>query len=258
MPFGGLLTAGIGAAGSLFGGLFGANASGKASKEYIDALKQAQGSLQGSEDKALGNLNPYLDAGKSATGTLSDMLSTPGKGLLENWTNTFQAPTAEQAAQTPGYQFQLKAGQDAIQNSAAAKGGLLSGGTLADLNKYSQGLASENYQNTFSNALSQYQNAYQSFLNNQNNTYNRLAGMSGQGLNAASTAGNIVTGVGGDIASLYAQQGAAQAQGTIGSANSLVGMIPGLSGNLSDMLRILKPGGGAAPSSGGGWNDRSS
>lgn len=250
MPFGGLLTAGIGAAGSLFGGLFGANASGEASKEYIDALKQAQGSLQDSQKQALGNLDPYLTAGKSATGTLSDMLSTPGKGLLQNWTNTFQAPTAEEAAKTPGYQFQLKAGQDAIQNSAAAKGGLLSGGTLADLNNYSQGIASENYQNTFSNALSQYQNAYQSFLNNQNNTYNRLAGMSGQGLNASSTAGNIITGIGGDIASLYGQEGAAKAQGTIGQANSLGSIFPGISSSFMNygLLKNMNGGGGGGGS----------
>jgi len=252
MPFGGLLTAGIGAAGSIFGGLFGANASSKASQQYIDALKQAQGSLTDTENKGLANFQPYLSAGSGATGMLSDMLKTPGQGLLTPWTNTFQAPTAEQAAQTPGYQFQLEQGNNAIQNSAAARGGLLSGGTLADMNKFSQGLASENYQNTFSNSLTQYQNAYQSFLNNQNNTYSRLMGLSNNGLSASNSAGNLISGIGGDIASLYGQQGAARAQGTIGSANSLVGMIPGLTGNLSDILNILKGNGGGSGGPGNG------
>lgn len=243
MPFGGLLTAGIGAAGSLFGGLFGANASSQASQQYIQGLQKAQGSLTDTENKGLSNFKPYLNAGSNATGMLSDMLGTPGQGLLTPWTNTFQAPTAEQASQTPGYQFQLKAGEDALQNSAAASGGLLSGGTLAGLNNYAQGIASSNYQNTFNNALTQYQSAYNTFQNNQNNTYSRLSGLSNQGLSASNSAGNLISGIGGDIASLYGAQGAAQAQGTIGGANSTVGMIPGLTGNLSQMFKAI-PGAG--------------
>ena len=253
MPFGGLLTAGIGAAGSLFGGLFGGSASSRASKQYIDALKQAEQWMQGQEKEGLANYQPYLSAGAGATGMLSEMLGTPGQGLLTPWTQQFQAPTAEQAAQTPGYQFQLQQGENALQNSAAARGGLLSGGTLADMNKYAQGLASSNYQNVFNNALTQYQSAYQTFLNNQQNTYGRLMGLSGQGLSAAGGAGNLISGIGGDIASLMGQQGAARAGGTMGEANSIVGMIPGLTGSLSDLLSKLHLGGGmpTAPSPGG-------
>lgn len=246
MPFGGLLTAGIGAAGSLFGGLFGGNASAQASKQYIQGLQKAQGSLLDTEKQGLQQFQPYQQAGTQATGMLSQMLGTPGEGLLTPWTQQFQAPTAEQAAQTPGYQFQLKQGEDALQNSAAAQGGLLSGGTLAGMNQYAQGLASENYQNTFNNSLQQYQQAYNSFLNNQQNTYSRLMGLSNQGLSAAGGAGNLISGIGGDIASLYSAQGSARAGGTIGSANSIMGMIPGLSGSLSQL------GGGLAGLFGGG------
>ena len=244
MPFGGLLTAGLGAAGSLFGGLFGASASGKASQQYINALKQAQQSLTTSENQGLANYSPYLNAGSNATGMLSQMTSTPGEGLLTPWTQQFTAPTAAQAEQTPGYQFQLQQGENALQNSAAAQGGLLSGSTLAGMNQYAQGLASSNYQNTFNNALTQYQNAYQSFLNNQNNTYSRLMGLSGQGLQAAGGAGNLISGIGGDIASLYGQQGAAQAQGTIGQANALGGIFPGIA-NSFGMYGLLSKMGGA-------------
>lgn len=222
----------LGGVGSLFGGLFGSNASNQATQQYVQGLQQAQNSLGNSQSQALSNLSPYLQAGSQATGTLSQMLATPGQGLLTPWTQQFTAPTAEQAAQTPGYQFQLQQGENALQNSAAAQGGLLSGGTLAGLNNYAQGVASTNYQNTFNNALTQYQQAYQSFLNNQNNTYSRLAGLSGQGLSAAGNAGNIITGIGGDIASLYGQQGAARAAGTIGSANALGGILPGMSNSL--------------------------
>jgi hypothetical protein len=96
------------------------------------------------------------------------------------------------------------------------------------LNNYAQGTASSNYQNVFNNAFTQYQSAYNTFRNNQSDQYSRLMGLSGEGLNAAGGAGNLIQGIGGDIASLYAQQGAAKAGGTIGSANSLSGILPGI------------------------------
>lgn len=47
--------------------------------------------------------------------------------------------------QTPGYQFALGQGNEAINRSAAAKGMLNSGGVLAELQKYGQGMASQEY-----------------------------------------------------------------------------------------------------------------
>lgn len=47
--------------------------------------------------------------------------------------------------ETPGYKFALEQGNQAINRSAAAKGGLNSGGVLAELEKYGQGMASQEY-----------------------------------------------------------------------------------------------------------------
>lgn len=47
--------------------------------------------------------------------------------------------------QTPGYQFAVDQGNQAINRSAAAKGQLNSGGVLAELQKYGQGMASQEY-----------------------------------------------------------------------------------------------------------------
>lgn len=237
-----MLSAGIGAAGSLFGGLFGGNASAEAAKQYMAQLQKGQDFLKDQEKQGLSNYQPYLDSGRRSTNMLSDLLGTPGSGLLTPWNKTFVAPTAEEAAATPGYQFQLKAGTDAMQNSAAGKGSLLTGRTLADLNNYSQGVASTNYQNVFNNSLQQYQQAHQTFLENQNNTYQRLMGLSGQGLQGAEGAGNFMQGMGGDIASLYGQMGAAQAQGTIGKANAYGSILPGISNSLMDYATLQKLG----------------
>jgi hypothetical protein len=186
-----------------------------------------------------------MTAGAGATSNLSRLLATPGQGLLTPWTQSFQAPTAAQAEATPGYQFQLQAGLGAAQNSAAGQGSLLSGRTLADLNNYAQGTASTNYQNTFNNALTGYQTAYQSFQNNQQNEYSRLMGLSGQGLQAAGGASSAETNLGGDIASLYGQMGAAQAQGTIAKGNAYGGMFQGIGNSISNGLMLNSLNGGS-------------
>jgi hypothetical protein len=230
--------AGIGAAGSIFGGLFGGSASEQAAQQYEAALQKAQNYLENTQTTGMQNYQPYLDAGSTATRSLSSLLGTPGQGLLTPWTRQFTAPTAAEAAQTPGYQFQLAQGEGAMQNSAAGRGSLLSGRTLADLNNFAQGTASTNYQNVFNNALTQYGTAYQSFLNNQNNTYQRLMGMSNQGLSAANGAGQFMSGMSGDIASLMGQQGAAAAQGTIAQANAYGSILPGIASSMGPLSML--------------------
>src|ERR1039458_7318764 len=106
---------GLSAAGSLFGGLFGGNASQQASQEYIQALQQAQGYLKDSENQGQQLYSPYTQAGQQAPGPLSSLLPSPGQGLPPPWTQQFTAPTAAQAAATPGYQFQQQQGQAAMQ-----------------------------------------------------------------------------------------------------------------------------------------------
>lgn len=135
------------------------------------------------------NQAPFLKAGQSAIGDLSGLLA-PGGGLSQGWTGSFTAPTAAEAEATPGYQFTLDQGRNAIQNSAAAQGNLLSGGTEAALDQYSQGLASTNYQQAFNNANTTYNSAYNTFQNNQANQFNRLASVAGLGQTTAGQLGS--------------------------------------------------------------------
>lgn len=48
-------------------------------------------------------------------------------------------------AQDPGYAFRLAEGQKALERSAAARGGLLSGATLRGTQRFGQELASQEY-----------------------------------------------------------------------------------------------------------------
>ena len=80
---------------------------------------------------------PWLEAGKQALNKLIPIATeyTPF-GMRE-----FQAD--------PGYGFRIGEGMKALERSAAARGGLLSGATLKGIQRYGQDLASQEYQNAF-------------------------------------------------------------------------------------------------------------
>lgn len=190
------------------------------------------------------NEAPFLQAGQQSIGNIQSELAQGNNGPFAPWTGQFTAPTAEEAAQTPGYQFQLQQGEQSLQNSAAANGGLLTGGTLKGIDQYSQGLASTNYQNTYQNALTQYQSAYNTFQNNQANLFNRQASVAGigqttagqlgsQGQAAASNAGNISVNLGQQIGNNLQNAGAATASGYVGAANSLTSGVNGITGAIT-------------------------
>lgn len=56
--------------------------------------------------------------------------------------------------QTPGYGFAFKEGQRAVQTGAAARGTLLTGGTLKALARYGTGIADQLYGDTINRYLS--------------------------------------------------------------------------------------------------------
>ena len=101
--------------------------------------------------------------------------------------------------QTPGYQFALDQGINAIDRSAASSGGLFSGETMKAAQSYGQGLQNQQYDNYL----------------------NRLSGLVANGQNAvngAAAAGqNYATGASNALGSI----GNAQAAGAIGVGNAL-------------------------------------
>jgi hypothetical protein len=73
----------------------------------------------------------------------------------------------------PGYQFTQEEGQRGVEASAAARGVLNTGGTLRDIAKWNQALASTQYQNVADRALQGFKtntdNAYAAFTTNAAN-----------------------------------------------------------------------------------------
>jgi len=260
MPIAAAIPAIIGVAGGIGGSLIGSNAAGNAANTQSNAAiaaaqiqaKTAQQSLDFQQQEwAQQQLNqqPFLQAGQKAVGTLSGLTSTPGQGLLQNWDQTFQAPTAEQAAQTPGYQFAFDQGLQALDRGAAARGDVMGGGQLKAEQQFGTGLASQTYQQTFNNALTQYQQAYNQFQQGQSNTYNRLAGLAGTGQTAAQTLGQQGQAAAQGVTNINqvsgAQQGAAlnnaaaaTASGYVGSANAWQNTLGNL-GNYAQLGQLL-------------------
>ena len=87
--------------------------------------------------------------------------------------------------QDPGYAFRLAEGQKALERSAAARGGLLSGATGKALQRFGQEMGSQEYQNAYSRAL----DAYNAQMQRSTTGYNRLASLAGIGQTTAEQVG---------------------------------------------------------------------
>jgi hypothetical protein len=109
----------------------------------------------------------------------------------------------------PGYQFRMGEGQRGVENSAAARGGALSGAALKAITKYGQDFASN-----------EYTNAYNRFNNNQTNQYNRLAGLAGVGQQATNQLGNAAGNYANAGSNIYGNLGNAQGQSAINAGNA--------------------------------------
>lgn len=142
-------------------------------------------------------------------------------------TYTATPTTLEELQATPGYQFQLQQGLQSVNNSAAAKGSLMSGRTMKELNNYAQGVAStgftdawnrwrQAYENAFARKQARFQqgqqgyadeyarnaqryeqgrqalqNAYNRYGQNQQNQYSRLQNAANMGYQTAANMANI-------------------------------------------------------------------
>jgi hypothetical protein len=106
----------------------------------------------------------------------------------------------------------MSEGMKALERSAAARGGLLSGATLRGTQRYGQDLASQEYQNAF--------NRYQAERTGTLNPYQALAGVA---QSSANTLGQQAGTYGNAMASNIIGSGNAQASGYMGGANAIAG-----------------------------------
>ena len=216
--------------GSIVGGILGSNAAQNASQAEVTGANQAQQLEKTNQTAALGAQSTALENTTNAEQPYQTLGSTAANSLSTLLETGFTAPTLQQAESTPGYQFNLQQGTQAIDENEAANGTLMTGNTGTALENYGQGLAQNAYQQTYNNALSQYQTnvgAAQGAVNTGLSSTGQLAGAN---LTTAGNTANIDMTAAQQQALQINNAAAARASGYLGSNQAIQGMIGGITG----------------------------
>ncbi|MCW5141058.1 hypothetical protein [Burkholderia cenocepacia] len=238
---GGLVSAGA----SLLGGMLGSDASQNAAATQAEAARYAADMQWKQFEQTRQDLAPYLQLGTASINPLlmamgyTPQYDADGKitGMGVNPNNPLQQPfkfDASDLENTPGYQFNLKQGMKAVDNSNAARGLGLSGAQLKGISDYTTGLAQNTYQQQFGNALTGYQTNYNSAANN----VNRLLGLMQTGQNSAAQVGSMGANAAAGAGNLLTQAGNATAAGQMGSANAWGNALSNV-GNMASMYGMM-------------------
>ena len=118
--------------------------------------------------------------------------------------------------QDPGYAFRLAEGQRALDRTAAARGGLISGNALKAAQRYGQEMGSQEFQNAYNRALTGYNAAVQ----REATGYNRLASLAGIGQTAAGQLANQAGAYGSAAGALASATGASSANALLAQGNA--------------------------------------
>ena len=176
----------------------------------------------------LGGQTPMYDAqGKPVLDANGQPMMQTGSGYL---TRQFGAEDLKTSL-APNYEFMLKEGQRAARQRLNAGG---SGGSDID-----RGIArfAEDY------AGNAYQQAFNNFSAQRKDIYNTLAGIAGIGQTGQTAANTAASSYGTNAANLITGAGAAQAAGTVGSANAYGSALSNLGGMsyLNNLTRAPAP-----------------
>lgn len=156
-----------------------------------DAAALGVAEQRAARDQFQANIKPYTEFGQEGITGLRGLLNDP---------NSIQDSNA--------YKFRFDQGLQGKDRSAAARGGLYSGGHSADLLAYGQGMASQEY----------------------DNQWGRLMGIANMGQNSAVGAGQMGQNSANAISGLYGNAGNAAGAGAINSANAWSQGLSGLAG----------------------------
>ena len=213
----GVATAIVGTA--VVGSIISSNASKSAAQTQADAANNATAANTAATERQIQVSEPWRTAGTTAVNQLSAMTQPGGEA-----TKAFSYGPFDYNANTdPGTQFRLQQGLNAMNATAAARGGLISGNALKAGQDYGQAAGSQEYQNAFSRYLQNYSNAQNTFQLNRNNLLGPLQFLSGQGQAAAAGQASNIGANAANNAALSTGAANAQAAGQIGSANAFTG-----------------------------------
>jgi hypothetical protein len=207
------VTGTIAAVATVGSSLIGSKASRDASSAQQQAAAQASDVQRDIFERQVELQAPFREAGLSGQNRLLELLGIGGDKFAADFGKYASAEfTPDKFKTDPGYAFRMSEGMKALERSAAARGGLLSGATLKGTQRFGQDLASQEYQNAF--------NRYQAERTGTLNPYQSLAGV---GQSSANTLGQQAGALGQSLGSNIIGAGNAQASGYMGQANAITG-----------------------------------
>lgn len=193
----GLGTAALIAGGSVAAAAIGSSASKKAASTQASAADRAAALQMEQFERQIELQEPWRKAGEQALNKLIPLTDYQQFGMRQ-----FQ--------QDPGYGFRMSEGMKALERSAAARGGLMSGAAMKGIQRFGQDIASQEYQNAFN----RYQAERQARLG-------PLQSLAGVGQTTAQQLGQAGMQMASNVGDTQMSSAAARASGYVGSANAL-------------------------------------
>lgn len=206
MPFAFLIPA----AASLIGGAISSSGAQSAARTQADAANRSADLQKEMFDEQKRLSEDYRQAGLTGQNRLMELLGlgdNTGRARFGQYARDFGMQDFQQ---DPGYTFRLKEGLDQIGSQARAQGGAGGGRTMMGIQKYAQGLASQEYGNAF--------NRYQT---NRANQLQPLGSLMSSGQAAAAGQAAQAGQYGVNAGNMMGQAGQSIAAGQMGSANTM-------------------------------------
>ena len=204
----GIETAIIGSA--LVGGAASMAGARKASKAQSKAADQAAQVQRETFERQVELQEPFRQAGITSQNELMRLLGIGGDASAADYGMLTRGYRPEDLQMDPGYAFRLSEGQKALERSAAARGGLLSGSMLKGAQRFGQEMGSQEYMNAFNRAQAQ--------LGTRLGT---LGSLYGAGQAATQQVSGQAGEYGSNVGNLLMAGGAARASGYAGMGNAL-------------------------------------
>ena len=179
----------------------GAYGSRQASKAGLQGQREASAAEERMFNRQVELQEPFREVGVNALPELVEA-------------SRYDPFTLEKFQADPGYQFRLREGLKALDRTAAARGGLLSGAQLRGVTRFGQELGSQE----FGNAFNRYNIGFQ-------NRLNPLQSLTGMGQTTTNTLANQAGQYGQNLAQGAATAANIRASGYMNQANALTGAL---------------------------------
>lgn len=198
------------AASSVGSAAIGSRSASKAAKAQQQAADQAADVQREIFQKQTELQEPFRQAGITSQNELMRLLGIGGDANAADYGMLTRQFSPENMQMDPGYAFRLSEGQKALERSAAARGGLLSGSMLKGAQRFGQEMGSQEYMNAFNRAQAQL-----------GNRLGALGSLYGAGQTATQQVAGQAGQMGSNVGNLMMSGGQARASGYLGQANAL-------------------------------------